>query len=125
MNLALDTNRYSDLHRGDPDVATVLEKAEQIFLPFAALAELHVEFAGGRRGQENERVLQQFLSRPGVSVLYADLGTYDLTLKFITSFAVKERLFRLMTCGLRRYACSTTLRCTREMPTFVICRSCA
>lgn len=52
MRLGLDTNRYSDFHRGDAAVARVLESAERIFLPFAMVAELRVGFVGGDRGTE-------------------------------------------------------------------------
>jgi predicted nucleic acid-binding protein len=75
MRIALDTNRYSDFHRGDLSVASVLEQVEAIFIPFPALAELRVGFKGGSKGRENERILQIFLSRRGVSVLYADEET--------------------------------------------------
>lgn len=75
MNLALDTNRYSDFHRGDPAVRSVIAGAEKIILPSAAVAELRVGFAGGSKGRENEQIFRKFLARPGVSVLYADEGT--------------------------------------------------
>lgn len=75
LRLALDTNRYSDFHRGDPTVARVLEQADEILLPLPAVGELRVGFAGGKRGPENEQVFTQFLSRPGVSVLLPDLQT--------------------------------------------------
>jgi tRNA(fMet)-specific endonuclease VapC len=75
LRLALDTNRYSDFHRGDATVAALLEQAEEILIPLPVVGELRVGFAGGSRGAENERVFAQFLSRAGVSVLYPDLET--------------------------------------------------
>lgn len=75
MRLALDTNRYTDLCRGAHEVTRLLEQAERIYLPFVVLAELRAGFAAGTRGVENEEVLQKFLSKPGVEVLYAGEAT--------------------------------------------------
>jgi tRNA(fMet)-specific endonuclease VapC len=75
MRIALDTNRYTDLCRGSREVIRVLEDAEAVFLPFAVLAELRAGFAVGRHGRANERVLQQFLSKPGVAPLFPNDDT--------------------------------------------------
>lgn len=72
VRLALDTNRYTDLCRGRAEVVTLVEHAEAVFLPFVVLAELRAGFAMGTRGAENERVLREFLLKPGVAVLFAD-----------------------------------------------------
>jgi tRNA(fMet)-specific endonuclease VapC len=70
VKLALDTNRYRDLCDGDPDVARLLEEAESIHVPFIVIAELRAGFVVGKRGRENEAVLQRFLMKPGVEVVY-------------------------------------------------------
>ena len=75
MKLALDTNRYTDLCRGDVETVSVLERADSIFLPFIVLGELLAGFAVGKFGSENERVLREFLTRDGVHTLFADDGT--------------------------------------------------
>ena len=72
MRLALDTNRYSDLCRGLAPVVEVVEQAEAVLLPFVVVAELRAGFAVGKRGTENERILQRFMLKPGVGVLFAD-----------------------------------------------------
>lgn len=72
VRLALDTNRYTDLCRGLAEVVTLVEQAESVFLPFAVLAELRAGFSLGKRGAENERLLRQFLMKPGTAVLFAD-----------------------------------------------------
>lgn len=72
MRLALDTNRYVDLCRGEQTTADLLAVADAVFLPFVVLGELRAGFAVGRRSVENERVLQRFLLKDGVEVLYAD-----------------------------------------------------
>jgi tRNA(fMet)-specific endonuclease VapC len=75
VRLALDTNRYTDFCRGDERVVQVLETAEAIYVPFVVLGELRAGFSVGKHGTHNERVLRQFLLKPGVRVLYADDST--------------------------------------------------
>ncbi len=75
MKLALDTNRYTDLCRSDPEVVRIVEQADRVCLPFVVLAELRAGFAMGTQGLENERVLQRFLMKPGVEVLWAGDAT--------------------------------------------------
>jgi tRNA(fMet)-specific endonuclease VapC len=75
MKLALDTNRYRDLSDGQEEVVRLLEEAESIHLPLIVIAELRAGFALGRKGRENEAVLQRFLMKPGVEVLYPSDAT--------------------------------------------------
>jgi tRNA(fMet)-specific endonuclease VapC len=75
MKLALDSNRYADLCRGDTELQVLLEQAEQIFLPFVVVAELRAGFATGRRAAQNEAVLQRFLLKPQVAVLHTTDAT--------------------------------------------------
>ena len=70
MKVALDADRYTDLCRGDSEIARLLEDAGEVFMPFVVLAELRAGFAVGSLGRDNERVLQRFLRKPGVAVLY-------------------------------------------------------
>jgi tRNA(fMet)-specific endonuclease VapC len=72
VRVALDTNRYVDLCKGDVETVTLLEEAEAIILPFIVLGELRAGFADGRRQAENESVLRRFLLEDGVDVLFAD-----------------------------------------------------
>jgi predicted nucleic acid-binding protein len=78
MRLLLDTNRYSDLDRGAPDVIRVVERADDVFLSFISLAELHAGFRAGTRRARNEKTLRLFLAQPNVSVLYADAATVGI-----------------------------------------------
>jgi len=75
MRLALDTNRYRDLTDGDAEVVRILETADEIAIPFVVLAELRGGFAVGRKGRENERALQRFLVKPGVTTLFPTEAT--------------------------------------------------
>ena len=75
MRLALDTNRYRDLVDGDRGVVDTLERADAVWIPFVVLAELRAGFVVGRKGRENERTLQRFMSKDGVSTLFASDAT--------------------------------------------------
>jgi tRNA(fMet)-specific endonuclease VapC len=70
MRVALDTNRYRDFCEGDEEIARLLEEAESVEIPFIVVGELRAGFALGKKGRQNEAVLQRFLTKPGVSVLY-------------------------------------------------------
>jgi len=72
MRVALDTNRYIDFCKGELKAVQVIQTSEKIFLPFIAIAELRAGFRCGSRGEENERILVQFLNSPRVEILYAD-----------------------------------------------------
>ena len=75
MRLALDTNSYSDLCRGVPQIVERCESADSIYLPLVVVGKLRAGFAVGQHGAENERGLQQFLIQPGVEVLLPDEET--------------------------------------------------
>ena len=75
MRLALDTSRYRDLVDGDRGVVDTLERADAVWIPFVVLAELRAGFVVGRKGRENERTLQRFMSKDGVSTLFASDAT--------------------------------------------------
>ena len=75
MRLALDTNRYTDLCRGEESVIETVERAEEVWLPFIVIGELRAGFAVGTQGARNEAVLRRFLLKPGVAILYADEQT--------------------------------------------------
>ena len=75
MRLALDTNRYTDLCRGEVSVVEMVEQAEEVWLPFIVAGELRAGFAVGTQGPRNEAVLRRFLMKPDVGILYADEQT--------------------------------------------------
>jgi tRNA(fMet)-specific endonuclease VapC len=75
LRLALDTNTYTDLCRGETRAVELVRDAEAVFLPFVVVAELRAGFVLGRRGAANERVLRTFLAKPGVAALFADEQT--------------------------------------------------
>lgn len=75
MRVALDTNKYTDLCRGESALKHLLEHAETIALPLPVVAELRAGFAMAIRGAENEAVLQRFLLKRGVYMLLPDEQT--------------------------------------------------
>ncbi len=75
MRIVIDTNRYRDFCEGHEEVVGVLRLAERIVLPFPVLAELRAGFAAGTLARKNERVLNLFLNRPRVAVVFADEQT--------------------------------------------------
>ena len=72
MRLLLDTNRYSDLVAGEPDVLGVIRRSQEVWIPFIVLGELRGGFASGNRQSANEQQLERFLAAPAVHVLLAD-----------------------------------------------------
>ena len=75
MRIALDTNAYVRLIRGDREIVNRVEESEKIFFPFVVLGELRAGFLGGSRSSENERSLTRFLTSPRVEMLFADEQT--------------------------------------------------
>lgn len=72
MNVALDTNAYSDFLRGVSGRVDIVRRASQIYLPLIVVGELRAGFAAGSREAENLAGLRQFLASPRVAVLAPD-----------------------------------------------------
>ena len=66
MRVVLDTNAYTAFMKGEPRIKTILEEAEEVFLPAVVLGELYAGFYGGKHIDRNNRELDLFLSKPGV-----------------------------------------------------------
>ena len=78
MNVALDTNAYSDFMRGHDERVQIVRAARSIAMPIIVLGELRAGFAAGNRESTNAANLQQFLASPRVSVLLLDEQTTHL-----------------------------------------------
>jgi tRNA(fMet)-specific endonuclease VapC len=72
MHVAIDTNRYTDLQRGDPAAVHTLTHARVLYLPLIVVAQLRAGFLGGSRPAVSEQLLSAFLQRPNVRVLSPD-----------------------------------------------------
>lgn len=75
MNVALDTNAYSDMMRGQSSRAEIVHRATRVYVPLMVVAELRSGFAAGELATRNEVELQGFLREPQVSVLLPDEDT--------------------------------------------------
>jgi predicted nucleic acid-binding protein len=75
LKIAIDSNRYTDLCRGLPEVVEVVETSAEIHVPLIVIAEQRAGFAHGASREKNERVLTRFLNNPGVFVLAPDEQT--------------------------------------------------
>jgi len=69
MRVALDTNRITDLFRGDLDLAEQLGTAEEVWIPLFALGEIKAGFLGGTQQRRNESLLNRLLAKSTVGVL--------------------------------------------------------
>ena len=85
MRLAIDSNRYTDLCRGIPEVVEALENAAEIYVPLIVIAEQRAGFAHGSNREKNGRILTKFLNNDAVFILppddqttffYAELYSY-------------------------------------------------
>ncbi len=68
MKVLLDTNAYSALKRGRPEVVARVHGAHQVVLSSVVLGELVFGFRNGSRYEQNKRQLEQFLRSPHVRV---------------------------------------------------------
>jgi predicted nucleic acid-binding protein len=69
VRVALDTNRLTDLFRGDAALAEYLGGCDEVWVPLVVLAETKAGFLGGSRIRRNEVLLNELLSRETVGVL--------------------------------------------------------
>ena len=68
MNIALDTNAYSDFMRGDGERVRIVRAARSIAIPVIVLGELRAGFSAGNQESTNAANLQRFLASPRTSV---------------------------------------------------------
>jgi tRNA(fMet)-specific endonuclease VapC len=77
MRVALDTNRITDLFRGDLELAEQLGTAEEVWIPLFALGEIKAGFQGGTQQRRNESLLNRLLAKPTVGVLLPSRETAE------------------------------------------------
>ena len=69
MRVAIDTNRLTDLLRGDARLAERLGACDEVWVPLIVLGEIKAGFHGGTQRHRNEALLQHFLAKATVAVL--------------------------------------------------------
>ena len=77
MRVALDTNRITDLFRGDLELAEQLGTAEEVWIPLFVLGEIEAGFQGGTQQRRNESLLNRLLAKPTVGVLLPSRETAE------------------------------------------------
>lgn len=77
MRVALDTNRITDLFRGDLELAEQLGVAEEVWIPLFALGEIKAGFQGGTQHRRNESLLNRLLAKSTVGVLLPSRETAE------------------------------------------------
>ena len=77
MRVALDTNRLTDLFRGDAALAERLGLCDEVWIPLVVLAEIKAGFLGGTERHRNEILLRKLLSKTTVGVLLPDRETAE------------------------------------------------
>ncbi len=68
----LDTSAYSNFKRGAGQVTSIIDAAEWLGLPAIVIGELWTGFLLGRRREQNEAELREFLASPVVEELVVD-----------------------------------------------------
>ena len=69
MKLNLDTNAYSAFKNGDIVITDILEHADEILISSTVLGELYSGFQIGKLTEKNFLELDEFLSKPGISII--------------------------------------------------------
>ena len=75
MKLCLDTNAYSALKRGNQHVINLLENADEVLFPATVLGELYSGFFSGSLTENNLLELDEFLAKPGISIVEVEKET--------------------------------------------------
>lgn len=75
--ILLDTSAYSAFMRGDSNIKSVIQAAEEIYLNSMVLGELITGFIRGKNERKNRKELQEFLTSPRVGVLPVDQETSE------------------------------------------------
>lgn len=94
LKLALDTNAYTALGRGNELLATTITNANQIGLPIIVLGEIHFGILNGNLKEQNIAALDRFLSSGRVEVLDIDGITAKLYSEIATQLRQMGRLIQ-------------------------------
>jgi tRNA(fMet)-specific endonuclease VapC len=77
VRVAVDTNRLTDLLRGDKELADLLATCEHVAVPLTVLGEIKAGFLGGSQRDRNEQLLSGFFKRPNTRVLLPSRETAE------------------------------------------------
>jgi tRNA(fMet)-specific endonuclease VapC len=77
MRVLLDTNAYSALIAGQPEVGERIREAEEVLFSTVVLGELLFGFHNGSRYEQNRRLLDEFLQERRVRIVTLSLATAE------------------------------------------------
>jgi len=73
-----DTSAYSELMRGNKQIAELTNKADAVYLSVFVLAELLSGFKGGSMERRNLEILERFRSKPTVEIIEGTTETAEI-----------------------------------------------
>jgi tRNA(fMet)-specific endonuclease VapC len=76
--VALDTNAYSALQKGNAVVSELVRSATDVGLPVTVLGEIYYGVFDGNKTADNSKDLQKFLAVERVNVLHSDDKTAEI-----------------------------------------------
>lgn len=76
--ILLDTSAYSELLRGNVEVADLANSADIVYLSVFVLAELLSGFKGGSMEKKNIDILNKFQEKPTVSIIEGTSETAEI-----------------------------------------------
>lgn len=77
-NLALDTNAYTELARGNVSLASYVKKSIRVGVPIIVVGEIQFGALNGEKVSYNLSLLRKFLATPRVEILGIDQTTTRL-----------------------------------------------
>ena len=86
--IALDTNAYSVLQKGNAIIAEIIGTATDIGLPITVLGEIYYGVFDGNKTAENNKTLQKFLNVDRVNVLQSNETTAEIIGEIATELKI-------------------------------------
>lgn len=77
MNIAIDTNRLSDLFDAEPSAARAIQASRTVYLPIIVVGEYKYGIYAGSRKKRNLELLEKFIDRPSCRLLFVDEMTAE------------------------------------------------
>ncbi len=76
--ILLDTSAYSNLLRGNSDIAKAANEADMVYMSVFVLAELFTGFKGGTKEKLNRNILNKFIDKPTVRIIEGTAETAEI-----------------------------------------------
>lgn len=91
MKLLLDTNAFSALMRGRPEVANRVRQSESLLVSSIVAAELYFSFRNGNHSEKNQTMFESFIANPFVTWVPVTLTTADRFARIAVALRKKGR----------------------------------